>query len=331
MEHKETIVRFHLEDGLSERQIARLLKIPSSTVHYWLLRERSQRHSDTEVLKRGRPRITDSNLDVAIYNASQQNPFLTAVDIQETVAPECSIHTVRKRLKEKGLKCRVPARKPFLKPVHIEKRLAFAINHIEWSIDRWHQVVFSDEKIFRASYRGPLRVYRPTDRSYRFDEKYITPSTNPGGRFRIHVWMAFGGRGTIRIIHRVVRKSLNNIYYVRRILPLIEDDIVDNDLIFMHDQSSVHTSKNVKRWLTQHNIPVMHDWPPKGPDMNPVENIWAELVRLVRRDSTNKNELWENVMEAFEKLTDNYYNTLVESMNRRISSVLMQRGRWTKY
>lgn len=253
-----------------------------------MVRERSERHAEIQNIPRGRPRITDPILDTAIYDASQENPFMTAVDIQENVAPECSIHTVRKRLKEKGLKCRIPARKPFLKPIHIEKRLAFAANHIDWTVDDWHNVVFSDEKIFRASYRGPLRVYRPTDRSYRFDEKYITPSTNPGGRFRIHVWMAFGGRGSVRIIHRVVRRTLNNVYYTNRILPLIEDDLVENNLTFMHDQSSIHMSQNVKSWLNQHNIRVMEDWPPKGPDMNPVENVWAELVRVVRRNSTNK-------------------------------------------
>ncbi|GFS60630.1 hypothetical protein TNCV_5073741 [Trichonephila clavipes] len=41
-----------------------------------------------------------------------------------------------------------------------------------------HRVVFSNEKIFRSSSRGALRVYRSVQKSDRFDDKYLVHSSN---------------------------------------------------------------------------------------------------------------------------------------------------------
>lgn len=325
MEFRHEIIRLHENEKLSERQIAQRLGIYPSTVHYWLAKEFKE-----PVLprKRGRPRVTDKTIDTILYNTSLENPFMTAVDLRLELAPQISVDTVRKRLKEQGLKCCIPARKPFLKPIHIQKRLEFAINHIGWGVSDWKKVVFCDEKIFRSYSKGNFRVYRPRE-SNRFDSKYLASSENPHGRFGINVWMAFGEN--IRIIHRIQRKTLNAEYYTDFILPLVEEELFENDLIFMQDLASIHTSKLTKHWLETHNINVMDDWPPKGPDMNPVENVWAELVRRTRDDNVNRDRLWENIYQAFCELDDEYFTNLINSMPRRIADVLQKRGGWTKY
>lgn len=324
MEHRHEIARLHEEEHLSERQIARKLRIAPSTVHYWLIKETF----GPVPKKRGRPRVTDEALDLYILNASTTNPFMSAVEIRDELAPRVSVDTIRKRLKEKGMRCRIPARKPFLRPIHIQKRFQFAVNHIGWGVNEWNDVVFSDEKIFRASTRGPLRVYRPRA-SDRFDQNYIVSSSNPRGRFTVCVWMAFGNN--FKYIHRIRQRTLNAEYYVNEILPIVEDDVLDNNLTFMHDLSPIHTSRLARHWLETHNITVMDDWPPKGPDMNPVENVWAELVRRTRPDSANKDQLWENILAAFNELDDDYFDNLIRSMPRRIAAVLQKRGGWTKY
>ncbi|GFR27187.1 hypothetical protein TNCT_415821 [Trichonephila clavata] len=40
-------------------------------------------------------------------------------------------------------------------------RYVYAHSKLHWSVSEWHRVIFSDEKIFRSSSRGALRVYRP--------------------------------------------------------------------------------------------------------------------------------------------------------------------------
>lgn len=323
MERRRDIVQLR-ETGLTERQIARRLELAPSTVHYWLAQEDAPKSSR----KRGRPRITTPELDTSLVLESFHNPFQTAMDIRNELAPGISVDTVRKRLKEGGLKCRIPARKPFLKDTHLRKRLEFARRYFNWGVKQWENVVFSDEKIFRASSKGPLRVYRP-EQSHRFDKKYLVPSTNPEGRFTVCVWMAFGKN--FQTMLRVQQKTLDSTYYTEVILPSIEHHLHENELLYMHDRSSVHFSVRTQQWLDMHNIDVMDDWPPKGPDMNPVENVWAELVRRTRNDATNRDQLYENVHASFLQLDTTYFDKLIASMPKRLKKVMEAKGGWTKY
>lgn len=325
MEYREEMIRLREVERLTERQIARLLELAPSTVHYWLAKEEAPPHPPP---RRGRPRVTSPTLDQALVLQSTQNPFQTAMDIRNDFAPHISVDTVRKRLKEGGLKCRIPARKPFLKEIHIQKRLDFARRYFTWSVSDWEKVVFSDEKIFRASSKGPLRVYRP-EHSHRYDQEFLVPSSNPEGKFTVCVWMAFGKN--FQTMLRVHQKTLDSHYYTSVILPSLENHLHEHDLLYMHDRSSVHFSLLTQRWLEAHNIEVMDDWPPKGPDMNPVENVWAELVRRTRNDATNRDQLYENVYSTFLQLETAYFDKLIESMPRRIRQVREANGGWTKY
>lgn len=325
MEYRDEIIQLREVERLTERQIARQLELPHSVVHYWLAKEEVPSQSSPT---RGRPRVTTPTLDQALIFQSTQNPFNTAMDIRNDLAPNISVDTVRNRLKEGGLKCRIPARKPFLRDIHLSLRLQFARDYFTWGVEEWERVVFSDEKIFRASSKGPLRVYRP-EHSSRFESQYLVPSSHPAGRFTICVWMAFGKN--FRSMHRVDQNTLDSAYYIRHILPTLEEHLHDNELLYMHDRSSVHFSNLTKHWLETHNIDYMTDWPPKGPDMNPVENVWAELVRRTRNDATNRNQLYENVYSTFQQLDTAYFDKLIESMPRRLEQVIEAHGGWTKY
>ena len=325
MEHRSEIIRLRESERLSEREIARQLQLPPSTVHYWLAKEETREQG-----RRGRPRVTTVEEDHRLYDASINHPFQSAVHLRDEVTPGVSVDTVRKRLKERGLRCRIPARKPFLSPTHIEKRLEFARHYQFWGVDDWARVIFSDEKIFRSSSTGRLRVYRPRE-SNRFRPEYL--HLGPVRRSSICVWLAFGR--DFKAIHRVEQPTLNSEYYAEVILErFIREHFEQHqgeDLIFQQDLSSIHRSRRSLHWLETRNIPWMDDWPAKGPDMNPVENVWAELVRRIRNNPTNPHQLWENVYNAFLELDQNYFNNLIISMPRRIRKVVEAQGHWTKY
>ncbi|KAG0922011.1 hypothetical protein G6F32_014851 [Rhizopus arrhizus] len=50
-----------------------------------------------------------------------------------------------KLLKSMGFQARIKKHKPFLKAIHMKKRLAWANAHKDWTKDDWRRMVFSDE------------------------------------------------------------------------------------------------------------------------------------------------------------------------------------------
>ena len=50
-------------------------------------------------------------------------------------------------------------KKPLLTPVHRMKRLKFAKDHINWTVEQWRQVMWSDEtKINLIGLDGPIGI-----------------------------------------------------------------------------------------------------------------------------------------------------------------------------
>ena len=74
--------------------------------------------------------------------------------------------------------------------------------------------------------------------------------------------------------------------------------------------------------------------PPKGSDMNPVENLWGVISKRMKvNPKWNIDEYRMNVLLAWEYYVtkDGYLEVLSKSMTERFMSVIGMDGRWTKY
>ena len=73
-------------------------------------------------------------------------------------------------------------------------------------------------------------------------------------------------------------------------------------------------------------------WPPKPPDLNPIETLWSHLGKRVRMHKcSSKKELKVKLPEEWQKIDSTTCNNLVNDMQKRIKAVIKAKGGHTKY
>jgi transposase len=101
----------------------------------------------------------------------------------------------------------------------------------------------------------------------------------------------------------------------------------------MQDNDPKHKSKRTQEWFRINKVNVL-DWPPRSPDLNPIEHLWNHVDQKIRKRKEkpkNVNELWEIVKEEWHNIDCEIIRNLYLSMTKRIDALRKNNGSYTKW
>lgn len=327
------------EGGLSFREIGNKVKCdPMTAQRLW--KKLKDTGSTDDLPRAPRRRATTAREDRIIKLKTDRDSFANAVSITRDLKAEygrkiASAQTVRRRLKELGLNGRVARRKPLITPVQAAKRLQWAQTYINYTVEDWKNVEFSDESPFTLFPTcGRQYVWRRPGEEYL--NKYLIPTVKHGGGM-IQVWGAFTYYGVgpiLRIEGKLTGEKYRQIlktHMAPHLRALMTQKAVK--ITFQHDNDPKHTSKVVKNYLKNAGFHVL-DWASQSADLNPIENLWDQVKDQIEKRSDRASSLadvFRIVKEEWEKIPLEFIQNLIISMPRRCQAVLDSKGYSTKY
>ncbi len=319
-------------EGQLRKDIAAKVGTSIPSVRHWVNHYAEHKHVKDEP-RSGRPRETDDATDTNIALTAIEEGFISARGVKRKLGLDVSIDTVDRRLIEGGLPGRVAQHFFAYTDEHKRKRLAFAEKYKDWSEEKWDKVIFSDEKIFWGSgFSGQVWVRRPVGEA--MNPKYcVDQKPHP---IKVSMWGSFCGRGLC--YSYIFNKTMDAKLFVEILSTHLKQSAAlyyqtdpPEQWYFLQDNAPQHNSIKARTWLHNNGISVL-DFPPYSPDLNPIENLWNHLARVVETaQATTMEELQDVVAEAWKKTELSFIQTLVHSMPKRCKAVIEAQGEHTKY
>lgn len=342
--------------GKSQREIARLMHCSQKPVHNALTNYDFDTFQGRDQ-RREYKRKTTVREDRYIERVLKQNDSLPLRDITNIVSQKVvpiSTMTLSRRRSEAGLGSYIAAEKPGLRAENVEKRLQWALEHRDWTIEQWKRVIWSDESSLWIGV-NPRRQWVIRPPGERLNRRYVK-KTFKSAQVKTMIWACFTGErlGLLIVCDEggIGADEYEDILY-DGLFSLIDDlleppedpgtiQIADeNTFIFMQDNAPCHKAAYVLEFLKENRVPLM-EWPPQSPDLNPIENLWTELkVRFHQRFTelfSHPSKSMEARYRYGEILQEVWYSqgmelveALIQSMPRRCEAVIQAQGGWTKY
>ncbi|GBL92579.1 hypothetical protein AVEN_83887-1 [Araneus ventricosus] len=108
-----------------------------------------------------------------------------------------------------------------------------------------------------------------------------------------------------------------------------------NGGIYQQDNARCHTARSVCAWIEEHQDEfTVLPWPANSPDLNPIENLWDRLDRVVRAmdpQPRNLAQLATALESAWLNIPVNSFRNLIDSLPARLAAVRSAKGGYSGF
>ncbi len=106
-----------------------------------------------------------------------------------------------------------------------------------------------------------------------------------------------------------------------------------NGVMTQEDGAKYHFGKRAAAYKKLHKVHLF-PWPAQSPDLSPIENLWKQLkdaISVRRHQIRTVEEMEHALRQEWDKIRKETLEALIESMPRRISQMIKNKGGSTKY
>ena len=165
-----------------------------------------------------------------------------------------------------------------------------------------------------------------------FEPHCTVPTVKYGGG-NVKCWGCFSatGVGNLVFIDGNMTGEMYRDILDKNLLESVKKLKMNDDWIFQQDNDPKHKAAIVTNWLNRNQVERLN-WPSFSPDMNPIEHLWDEVERrLKKKQPKNKTELQKCLIEVWEEIEVSVLKKLVDSVPNRLNEVIRVKGYPTRY
>jgi transposase len=201
-----------------------------------------------------------------------------------------------------------------------KERIAFCKRH---SQDQFSNVVFTDEKPWELGKRrlkkwqkkgAPRVVYRK--------QKYPP---------KFSCWGGISAYGKTPL--RFWKKRQNSTFYQETLITTLmpwANKKLPKRWRLQQDRDTTHTSKSTQAWVEM-NVPHSFFTPPKSPDLNPIEKVWAILEqRVYKRKPETAQQLEDAIMEEWDGIDQDTINNCIGHSIKLMPLIVEAKGEYVE-